>query len=229
MICDYYLIVDKISALLFPFPPVSFSMPDIYSIGLGGGSRVRFSPQGVTKVGPDSVGLNIQRDARVFGGQVSTATDLAVASGLAGEIGDSSHLSGLFSKSELERGTAAIRNLLEAAIDRMKTDPGDVTLLLVGGGSVIVPETLRGVGQVLRPPFFSVANAVGAAIARVSGVVDRIEIPGKRTFEDIIEQCKEDAIGKAVDSGADSKSISIAEVTIIQLPVRLYLSPKTFC
>ena len=48
----------------------------------------------------------------------------------------------------------------------MKTSPEDVTVLLVGGGGIIVPEQLSGVGRVVRPPYFSVANAVGAAMAK---------------------------------------------------------------
>ncbi len=49
---------------------------------------------------------------------------------------------------------------------RMKTSPEDITVLLVGGGSIIAPDELAGVRQIIRPPFFSVANAVGAAMAK---------------------------------------------------------------
>lgn len=48
----------------------------------------------------------------------------------------------------------------------MKTSPEDITLLLVGGGSIIAPAELTGVRESIRPPFFSVANAVGAAMAK---------------------------------------------------------------
>ena len=48
----------------------------------------------------------------------------------------------------------------------MKTSPEDVTVLLVGGGSIISPDILAGVGEIVRPPFYSVANAVGAAMAK---------------------------------------------------------------
>lgn len=48
----------------------------------------------------------------------------------------------------------------------MKTSPENVTVLLVGGGSIIAPETLSGVGEIVCPPFYSVANAVGAAMAK---------------------------------------------------------------
>ena len=51
----------------------NFSMADVQSIGLGGGSRVRVKgDQEMTHVtvGPDSVGHNLTREAKVFGGDV---------------------------------------------------------------------------------------------------------------------------------------------------------------
>ena len=48
----------------------------------------------------------------------------------------------------------------------MKTSPEDITVLLVGGGSIIAPPELTGVRESARPPYFSVANAVGAAMAK---------------------------------------------------------------
>ena len=38
---------------------ISFSMPDVLSIGLGGGSRVRLAENGQVNVGPDSVGHQV--------------------------------------------------------------------------------------------------------------------------------------------------------------------------
>lgn len=37
----------------------SFSMPDVHSIGLGGGTRVHISEEGHVGVGPDSVGNRV--------------------------------------------------------------------------------------------------------------------------------------------------------------------------
>ncbi len=45
----------------------NFRMPDLISIGLGGGSIVRNSGKGVS-IGPDSVGYRITEEALVFGG-----------------------------------------------------------------------------------------------------------------------------------------------------------------
>ena len=53
-----------------------FRMPDLFSIGLGGGSLVVRDP---LRVGPQSVGYRLTREALVFGGDTLTATDAAVA------------------------------------------------------------------------------------------------------------------------------------------------------
>ncbi|UKZ78991.1 hypothetical protein TrVFT333_006742 [Trichoderma virens FT-333] len=48
----------------------------------------------------------------------------------------------------------------------MKTSPGDVPVLLVGGGAIIAPDVLEGASKVIKPKFAEVANAIGAATAR---------------------------------------------------------------
>lgn len=196
-------------------------MPDIHSIGLGGGSRVHTSPLGKLSIGPDSVGHAITQKALVFGGDVLTATDLASAAGLPGTsvIGDPTKANSALSPSQVNAGIQQIKKMLEMCIDKMKTDPSDITVLLVGGGSVIVPEQLNGVKEILRPPFFDVANAVGAAIAGVAAVIDRIEIPEKETIADVLERCKADARLNSITLGADPETVRIAEVDVIQLPV----------
>ena len=54
--------------------------------------------------------------------------------------------------------------ILEEAIDLVKTKQGDAKLILVGGGSIIVGDHITGVGEVIKPEYFEVANAVGAAV-----------------------------------------------------------------
>ncbi|UUZ59033.1 hypothetical protein LP418_24120 [Nocardioides sp. B-3] len=53
----------------------NFRMPDVLSVGIGGGSRIRADGGDVT-VGPDSVGFRLREQALVFGGSELTATDL---------------------------------------------------------------------------------------------------------------------------------------------------------
>jgi len=54
-------------------------MPDLLSIGLGGGSHVELDP---VKVGPLSVGYRLLKEGIAFGGRQLTTTDMAIAAGL---------------------------------------------------------------------------------------------------------------------------------------------------
>lgn len=65
----------------------NFRMPDVVSIGIGGGSLVTLGEG--PEVGPRSTGYRLHQEALVFGGSTLTATDIAVAGGLA-DIGDRS-------------------------------------------------------------------------------------------------------------------------------------------
>lgn len=62
----------------------NFRMPDVYSFGLGGGSLVGADHVSAPiTIGPQSVGYELTTQALVFGGRTLTATDVAVAAGLA--------------------------------------------------------------------------------------------------------------------------------------------------
>ena len=72
----------------------NFRMPDLISIGLGGGSIIRESTEGVS-VGPDSVGFKLDKESMIFNGKTLTTSDVAVASGYAtfGKKDNVAHLS----------------------------------------------------------------------------------------------------------------------------------------
>ncbi|KAJ6460352.1 hydantoinase/oxoprolinase [Mycena vitilis] len=201
----------------------NFSMPDIHSIGLGGGSRVRIDASGRVTVGPDSVGHYLTRDAKVFGGNVLTTTDIAVRSGVQA-IGDATKVEHVADETVMQAKKVA-HKLLENVIDRMKTSPDDCTVLLVGGGSIIVPPVLKGVEEIIIPPFHSVANAVGAAVASVSGDIDTIEILQGKKLPEVLERIKAQAIAKAILAGAEEQSVSVAEINI--LPVQYVTNQAT--
>ena len=63
-------------------------MPELVSIGLGGGSHISIGSDGAIDVGPTSVGHNLLRDSQCAGGQVLTASDVAVKAGLLQGLGD---------------------------------------------------------------------------------------------------------------------------------------------
>ena len=188
---------------------VNYSMPHLHSIGLGGGSIVRQTDSKVT-VGPDSVGHYLTRDALVFGGKVTTASDIAVAAGKA-EMGDKAVVKGL-DISFIDSAQGRIKALLEGAIDIIKTSPEPMPVLLVGGGAILAPSQLNGASELKLPPYHDVANAVGAAISKVGGIVDMIQGVEDQTVAQAVDRAKEMAIQRAVDAGALRESIIIAEV-----------------
>ncbi|KAI5211139.1 hypothetical protein AUEXF2481DRAFT_46721 [Aureobasidium subglaciale EXF-2481] len=194
---------------------MNYAMPHLHSIGLGGGTMVRRDSDGRTNIGPDSVGHYLTRDALVFGGDIVTASDIAVASGQA-KIGDRALVSHL-EPTEVVEAQRCIRTLLERAIDVIKTSPDPMPVLLVGGGAVIAPASLGGASELKLPPYHDVANAVGAAISKVGGVIDTIQDVSGQTFEQAEQKAKDIAIQRAINAGAIPESIMIAEVE--SLPV----------
>jgi N-methylhydantoinase A/oxoprolinase/acetone carboxylase beta subunit len=192
----------------------NFRMPDIISIGLGGGSIVS-EVNGEIKVGPDSVGYRITEKALVFGGDTLTATDIAVRLGLA-HIGDPSkvaHIDPEFAK----RAHQVIMKMVNDSIDRMKISKEPVPLILVGGGSVIVSEEIEGVSEIVHPEHFGAANAIGASVAKVSGQVDKIYSFDGMTRDQAMEEAKQTAIQEAMQSGAEPSSVEIVEIEEIPL------------
>ena len=192
---------------------INFSMPHVESIGLGGGSIVRVSDENVN-VGPDSVGHYLTTKAKVFGGDILTATDIAVAAGE--DIGDATLVKGL-SEATITQAQSRIKGLLERVVDQMKTSPEPLPVLLVGGGSVVAPNGISGVSEIIQPPFHSVANAVGAAISKVGGTVDIIQSTAEQTISQITEKVKKMAVDRAVAVGAKPDTIVLAEVDAMPL------------
>ncbi|WP_311083251.1 hydantoinase/oxoprolinase family protein [Paenibacillus polymyxa] len=188
----------------------NFRMPDIISVGLGGGSIVRSDDNGKITVGPDSVGYKIGQEALVFGGNTLTTTDIAVRLGLA-DVGDKSlvaHLDYDFAKSvQVEIGS-----IIEQAIDKMKTASGDVELVMVGGGSVVIPDTIRGVSRMIKPENGGVANAIGACIAQISGQYEQIYIYSREPREASLQDAQEKAVKQAILAGADPDTVELVEV-----------------
>jgi N-methylhydantoinase A/oxoprolinase/acetone carboxylase beta subunit len=188
-------------------------MPDVRSFGLGGGSLVRDQPELV--IGPDSVGYELTNRALVFGGNTLTATDLAVAGGLA-TIGDPERVTEL-DDGIVRRGLERIEQTIADAVDRMKTTPEPVPVVVVGGGSVLLGERLPGASVLIKPDHFAVANAIGAAIAQVGGEVDRVFSLGERSRDQVLEQAKQEAVGKAVAAGAIAASVQVVAVEEVPL------------
>ena len=193
----------------------NFRMPDVVSIGLGGGSIVRQREDGTVTVGPDSVGYQITEKALCFGGDICTATDIAVRLGMT-ELGDKTLVQGLdeeFAKKAMD----AIRALCEDSIDAMKVSSEDVDVILVGGGSIILPEDLAGAKTVSKYEFGGVANAIGSAISKVSGTYEQLIDYNVSPRDEALAKARAEAVELAVAAGAIRETVEIIDAEDVPL------------
>lgn len=191
----------------------NFRMPDVLSLGIGGGSHV---DAGNAEVGPRSVGYKLTSEALVFGGSQLTATDLAVAARRA-DIGDASlvaHLDGDL----VDRALDGIARRIAEAVDRMRTSAEPIPVVAVGGGSILLPDELPIFGTVHRPTNYAVANAIGASIAQVGGEIDKVLAvdPGRR--DATLDEVRQEAVDKAIAAGASPSTVKIVDFDEVPIP-----------
>ncbi|AGO11287.1 AaceriACR027Cp [[Ashbya] aceris (nom. inval.)] len=208
---------------------MNFSMPHVLSIGLGGGSIVRKGQEGLT-VGPDSTGAEIVKQSLLCDGPVTTASDVAVGA-LADKgslealsefkMGDISRVEGRFDDEYKKSFTAALKEKLERTIDRMKTSPDPIPVIMVGGGSFIAPDSLDGASKVIRPPYYQVANAIGAALGKISSMQQEFRTmlqctdgEKENAIKELIKRAKNDAVSK----GALLSSLSVVNIVCDAVP-----------
>ena len=187
----------------------NFRMPDVYSIGLGGGSLVRNG-----EVGPQSVGFKLSSEARVFGGSTLTATDIAVAAGLA-QIGNRDRISDL-EPTLIEATVEKIQQRVRAAVDRVRLTAAPVPVILVGGGVILVRGNVGDL-ETVRPNHFAAANAVGAAIAQVNGELEKVYLLENISRENAIGEATDEARARAIAAGADAGTLEVVEVEDVPL------------
>ncbi len=116
---------------------------------------------------------------------------------------------------------ASARERIESAVDRVKTEAlGDTPLVAVGGGAFLVPGRLAGVSRVIRVAHGEHANAVGAAIAQVSGETDQIYRDLDRGAA-TIAMAEAQARARAVAAGADPQTqaaVDVEDMPLANLP-----------
>jgi N-methylhydantoinase A/oxoprolinase/acetone carboxylase beta subunit len=187
-----------------------FRMPDLISIGLGGGTTIADDGH---RIGPGSVGFRLPQKALCFGGDVLTATDIAVAAGRI-TLGDPARVRTL-PRRVIDDSLAHMERMAAEVVDRMKPDASEMPLIAVGGGCFLVPDHMDGISEVVRVEHHAVANAVGAAISQVSGEVDRIFSGVQRDVA--LDEARREATRRAIEAGADAGSISTLDVEDIPI------------
>lgn len=170
---------------------------------------------GTVTVGPDSVGYRITEKALVFGGDVVTATDIAVRLGMA-QIGDREKVSHI-DLDFAEKAMGVIKAMVEEGIDAMKVSSQDVEVIMVGGGSIILPKELEGTSRSVNPEHARTANAIGSAISKVSGTYEKLMDFDVVPREEALAGARKEAIAMAVEAGAIEETVEIIDMEDVPL------------
>lgn len=202
---------EAMSAVVVAGVRTNFRMPDLVSLPIGGGSVVAFESDRM--MGPHSVGFDLGTEGYVFGGQTLTATDLAVRVGRAA-VGDPRLVAAVDGGRALEVLRWAESEVGSHA-ETMRSQAGEWPVVIVGGGSILLSESIEGFAAVIKPPHYEVANAVGAACARVGGHAERIfaaDAVGAQGRSALVEQTQQAAVDAAAAAGARLESIEVVEM-----------------
>ena len=106
--------------------------------------------------------------------------------------------------------------MLEDCVERSRLSPEPLPVIVVGGGSILVSGPIGGL-DVIKPNHFGVANAVGAAIAQVSGEIDRVYALAEIGRDQALADAKSRAVEAAVAAGALKSSVEIVDVEDVPL------------
>lgn len=165
------------------------------------------------------MGYKLTKDAYIFGGNTLTTTDCAVLLAPGLKIGNADLVKGQLTEEEGAQFKSIVQQKLEKIVDTMKTSPEDLPVVLVGGGAIISPDRLKGASMVLKPQWSQVANAIGAAIARVSAVVDTIRSTETQTTQQLLDEIAKEVVEKTVEAGGSRDSVKVVEIETLPLQV----------
>lgn len=197
----------------------NFRMPDIISIGIGGGSIVTES-DGKVKVGPQSLGHRICTESIAFGGDTLTATDCLLALGLISIDHPDCMPSRLANvdKALCKKAVDIVHGDIISALHKIKTKKTELPIVLVGGGAILIQESQSSDLMFIRPENAACANSIGAAIANVSAEIDLMLSFAGKCRSEVIGHAKEQVIKRTIDAGANPETVSIVDFDEVPVP-----------
>nr|WP_113867057.1 hydantoinase/oxoprolinase family protein [Brenneria salicis]NMN91373.1 N-methylhydantoinase A/acetone carboxylase, beta subunit [Brenneria salicis ATCC 15712 = DSM 30166]RBP61787.1 hydantoinase/oxoprolinase-like protein [Brenneria salicis ATCC 15712 = DSM 30166]RLM30468.1 hydantoinase subunit beta [Brenneria salicis ATCC 15712 = DSM 30166] len=195
----------------------NFRMPDIVSIGIGGGTCVRHNQDGDIRLGPDSIGYRLLEESISFGGQTLTLSDVILQLDASRWSTELTEPLPEFDKQLCRKAYEKMIAEVENAVDRMKSSGAPVPAVLVGGGSILLPDTLCGISQIIRPRYFDAANAIGVALGLVGTQIDKVVRMPDSDRDRIRHTLHQQTIALAEQSGAMPGSVEIIDYQEIPL------------
>lgn len=188
---------------------LNFPMPDVYSIGMGGGSHVKIERNSIA-IGPKSSGNRTFVESLSFGGSQMTLLDIALALGyieIAGARPENVDLSLRGCRAVINEGVGKIYEL----ISKIGPEESVLPIVMIGGGASLFPKKLLD-ERFIIPPYAHVANAYGAALAEISATIDTVVSLEDR--QKVLESLQEQTIQAAIQKGADFKTTKVVDIQI---------------
>ena len=219
--------------------------PDLLSIALGGGTIIKNKGDEVLGLGPESVGHNLVRLGRSFGGPITTVHDVAVATGIINENLEIFETQFVKHKEAVDNLSPAlvknayeqIKGTVEQAIDQMKTTMDPIPAVFIGGGAMVVPSVdIKGTSVVAKPEHFEVGGAVGTTIAEIGayaeGVCD-LEVEERQAAIDAVIAKAIQSLENAGGLPHTAEVIDIEEIPFAYMPgkrqkIRVRVKGKAF-
>lgn len=183
--------------------PLNFLMPDIYALSMGGGSIIS-KISNKYMIGPESIGREIFSKSKSFFGDILTFFDICnIVSKSKPKNGKIPELETSIADDVMHQYLSHIHKIIDK-ITHVK-----LPIVFVGGGAQNIPQSLEN-NNTCKPNHFKVANAYGAALAEVSGTIDRV-VYLNETRDDIIKSLEEEALNMALHRGASKDKVRIIE------------------
>jgi N-methylhydantoinase A/oxoprolinase/acetone carboxylase beta subunit len=189
---------------------LNFPMPDVLSVALGGGSIIRFN-ENKALIGPTSVARSLTSQALCFGGNELTLTDVALVMGHL-EIQESQPEQASIDFTQGGIIFDLVKQKLNDLIIKIRGEHKNLPIIFVGGGSALLPSCFFSGGYQM-PAFFNVANAYGAALSEISGMVDTVVSLQNR--DEVLNKLYSQAQQKAIDQGANATTLRLVDQQII--------------
>lgn len=193
----------------------AFSIPDVLSVALGGGSVVKSTRP--VKIGPESVAAHLLTESRCFGGKQLTLTDIFFANGSV-SLPNADIKAAAISSETIQSVVQSAQENIATVVDKMKSSKQKMPLIAIGGGAYMVQEKIEGISEVLKPEHYEVANAIGAASGEISGEALQVFDYEKIDRQTALAGLKEKAVAEAVGKGVALSTLETVELQEIPVP-----------
>jgi N-methylhydantoinase A/oxoprolinase/acetone carboxylase beta subunit len=192
---------------------IHIPMPAVTSLPFGGGSIVSMK-EGMVEIG-NTVASDISKEGIAWGGKTWTVTDSFLKvfpDALLHEMKRINLLDSLPEKA-CRQVISYVMNEIKSTIERLIVNEEELPIVLVGGGSPLLHDSLFSKYKKIRKPSgFHICNAIGACFAPISEQIDKVYWLNELTKEEVVSRAVDTVRDAVIKKGGKPESVQIAYV-----------------